>query len=67
MRSNKRKKEPIKSEPHPGHSSDVQGEPDPKTPPSIVDGKVGTEGWGPGTITDKIVDEAEDPAEAQPE
>ena len=60
MSTRKRKKAPIKSEPHPSHSSDVQGEPDPKMPPSIIDGKVGTEGWGPGTITDKIVDETED-------
>ena len=60
MAAKQRKKEPIKSEPHPGVTSDVQGEPEPKTPPSIVDGKVGTEGWGPGTITDRIVDESED-------
>jgi hypothetical protein len=67
MASSKRKKEPIKSEPHASHSSNVQGEPDPKTPPSIVDGKVGTEPWGPGTITDKLIDDEDDPAEAQPE
>ena len=60
MPSNKPRKAPIKSEPHPGHSSDVQGEPEPKMPPSIVDGKVGTEGWGPDTITDRIVDETEE-------
>ena len=67
MPSNKEEKPRTKSQPHPGHSSDVQGEPDPKTPPSIIDGKVGTEGWGPGTITDRTVDEAQDSAEAQPE
>ena len=59
MPSNKPKKEMMKSEPHPGQTSDVRNDEGAKEPPGNVDGKVGIEGWGPNTITDRIVDETE--------
>jgi hypothetical protein len=70
MSSNKPKKEMMKSEPHPGHAPDVRDDEGAKEPPGNVDGKIGIEGWGPNTITDRIVEEtedAQDPPEAQPD
>ena len=49
-----------------GPAAEEQGENAPKIPPSIVDGKVGTEGDHIGTLTDRLVDGKEtDPSAAR--
>jgi len=60
MPSKKPKKGMMKSEPHPGHGPDVRDDEGAKEPPGNVDGKVGVEGWGPNTITDRMIEQAED-------
>ena len=66
MPSNKPKKEMMKSEPHPGQAPNVRDDQGAKEPPGNVDGKVGVEGWGPNTITDRKIEQAEN-AQKSPE
>ena len=58
MRADSRKQQDIGKGPQrrSGPAPEEQGENAPKIPPSIVDGKVGTEGSHVGTLTDRLVE-----------
>jgi hypothetical protein len=67
MRADSRKQQDIGKGPQrrSGPAPEEQGENAPKIPPSIVDGKVGTEGSQLGSLTDRLVDGKEtDPSAA---
>jgi hypothetical protein len=67
MRADSRRQQDIGKGPQrqSGPAAEEQGENAPKIPPSIVDGKVGTEGDHVGTLTDRLVDGKEtDPSSA---
>ena len=67
MRADSREQQDIGRGPQrrSGPAPEEQGENAPKIPPSIVDGKVGTEDGHVGSLTDRLVDGKEtDPSEA---